>query len=360
MLEAIKYNNRKLEVLDQLKLPHSCTYQGVTNVTQTWEVIRSMKVRGAPAIANVAVLGVAVELNEKDFNSKEQLYEVVKEQLEYLQTSRPTAINLRNAANRIISLLSVQLQDNKLSVNDMKERIIKEAEDIFRECKMKNLAIGEHGASHIINHLSTGSQATILTHCNTGSLATAGYGTALGVIRSLHLRGMLAHVYCTETRPYNQGARLTAFELMHDKIPSTLICDSMVAALMKSKEVSAVVVGADRVVANGDTANKIGTYQIAVCAKYHKIPFYVALPVSTVDLSLRDGGAIPIEERPSVEMTYIQGVPLAPTDMNCWNPAFDVTPAELITGGIITERGVFKVQELEKKISTDKEDGIWY
>lgn len=356
MLEAIKYNNRKLEVLDLLKLPHSVSYQSVPNVKQAWEVIRSMRVRGAPAIANVAVLGVAVELNEKDVSSKEQLYEVVKEQLEYLQTSRPTAVNLRNAASRMISLLSVQLQDNKLSVNDMKERIIKEAENIFSECKMTNLAIGENGASHIINNLSTGNQVTILTHCNTGSLATAGYGTALGVIRSLHHQGMLAHVYCTETRPCNQGARLTAFELLHDKIPSTLICDSMVAALMKSKEVSAVVVGADRVAANGDTANKIGTYQIAICAKYHKIPFYVASPVSTLDLSLSDGIAIPIEERSSVEMTSIQGVPLAPSDMNCWNPAFDVTPAELITGGIITERGVFTVQELEKKISGDKED----
>nr|CAG4648721.1 EOG090X08IP [Polyphemus pediculus] len=187
-----------------------------------------------------------------------------------------------------------------------------------------------------------------MTHCNTGSLATSGYGTALGVIRSLHKTGHLEHVYCTETRPYNQGSRLTAFELVYEKMPATLICDNMVAALMKQFKINAVIVGADRVTANGDTANKIGTYQIALLAKAHNVLFYVAAPFSSIDFQLASGDLIPIEERPHHEMTHIGSTRTAAPGINCWNPGFDVTPAHLITGGIVTEKGVFKPEELKQ------------
>lgn len=208
-----------------------------------------------------------------------------------------------------------------------------------------NKAIGENGARAILGPGDGTGNIRVLTHCNTGSLATAGYGTALGVIRSLYAAGRLEHVYCTETRPYNQGARLTAYELVHDKIPCTLVVDSMVAALMRVKRIHAVVVGADRVVANGDTANKIGTYQIAVLAKYHNVPFYVAAPFTSIDMSIPTGDCIVIEERPHREMTHVGEHRIAAPGVSCWNPAFDVTPACLITA-IITERGVFRPFDL--------------
>ncbi|RLU21791.1 hypothetical protein DMN91_006167 [Ooceraea biroi] len=203
-----------------------------------------------------------------------------------------------------------------------------------------NIAIGDLGAHDILYNVPKDSVIRILTHCNTGSLATAGYGTALGVIRSLHKMGKLERVYCTETRPYNQGARLTAYELVHDKIPATLICDDMVAAALRKKQITAVVVGADRVAANGDTANKIGTYQI---------PFYVAAPRTSIDLTMPSGDDMVIEERPVREMTHINGRRVAAKDIDCWNPAFDVTPASLITG-IITDIGVFKPEDLKVAI----------
>lgn len=211
-----------------------------------------------------------------------------------------------------------------------------------------NEAIGKEGANDILSKIAGDGLVRILTHCNTGSLATAGYGTALGVVRTLHKLGRLEQVYCTETRPYNQGARLTAYELVHDKIPSTLIVDSMVAALMKQRNISAVVVGADRVAANGDTANKIGTYQIAVLAKHHGVPFYVAAPFTSIDVNIASGEHIVIEERPDREMTHVGDHRIAAKGITCWNPAFDVTPASLIEA-IVTERGVFKPRELEDK-----------
>lgn len=215
-----------------------------------------------------------------------------------------------------------------------------------------NKSIGNFGAQEILSGVSGDSLVRILTHCNTGSLATAGYGTALGVIRRLHELKRLEHVYCTETRPYNQGARLTAYELVHDKIPATLIVDSMVAALMKHRNISAVVVGADRVASNGDTANKIGTYQIAVLAKYHGVPFYVAAPFTSIDMKVVSGDHIVIEERPDHEMTHVGEHRIAAKGISCWNPAFDVTPASLIAG-IITEKGVFRPQELVKQFGQD-------
>lgn len=226
------------------------------------------------------------------------------------------------------------------------------AEDMLEKDLSDNRSIGDLGARHLLERAAPqGGKVIVLTHCNTGALATAGYGTALGVIRSLHSLGRLEHAFCTETRPYNQGARLTAFELVYEHIPATLITDSMVAAAMAHKGVSAVVVGADRVVANGDTANKVGTYQLAIAAKHHGIPFYVAAPSSSCDLRLESGQEIIIEERPGQELTDVNGVRIAAPGIGVWNPAFDVTPHDLITGGIITELGVFAPKELRAALS---------
>lgn len=213
-----------------------------------------------------------------------------------------------------------------------------------------NIKIGEFGAKEILGQIVGDGKVKVLTHCNTGSLATSGYGTALGVIRKIHSLDKLELAYCTETRPYNQGSRLTAYELVHDNIPATLICDNMVAALMKAESLAAVVMGADRVAANGDTANKIGTYQIALLANHHSVPFYIAAPFTTIDFQTKTGNEIVIEERSEEEVTKINGVRIAAPGIKCWNPAFDVTSASLITG-IITERGVFKPEELQKLCS---------
>ncbi|XP_023247372.1 methylthioribose-1-phosphate isomerase [Copidosoma floridanum] len=305
---------------------------------------KKYQVRGAPAIAIVGCLSLAVEIQHKTYQSPEELYQEVKDKFEYLITARPTAVNIKLAADEF-TLLAKKLCAEKMTPIEMKDKIISEITLMLEKDIKDNKAIGDHGATEILKTCPSKGKIRIITHCNTGSLATAGYGTALGVIRSLHSNGKIEQVYCTETRPYNQGARLTAYELVHDKIPGTLICDDMVAALMRSKDITAVVVGADRVVANGDTANKIGTYQIAVLANYHKVPFYVAAPFTTIDYSIANGNGIKIEERPHDELTNVNGTRIAAQGIDCWNPAFDVTPAELITG-IITERGVYEPSEL--------------
>ncbi|KAI1229666.1 Methylthioribose-1-phosphate isomerase, partial [Lamprotornis superbus] len=229
--------------------------------------------------------------------------------------------------------------------------IIEYIEGLLEKDRRDNRNIGAHGASHILGRVPGGGPVTLLTHCNTGTLATAGYGTALGVVRALHQRGSLSRVFCTETRPYNQGSRLSALELRHDGVPVTLIADSAAAAAMRERGVQAVVVGADRVAANGDVANKIGTFQLAVAARHMGIPFYVAAPSTTCDLTLASGRLIPIEERPGTELTHLGGVLLADPEVDVWNPSFDVTPHELITGGIITEWGVFAPSELSQALA---------
>lgn len=299
--------------------------------------------RGAPAIAIVGTLSVALELkNRKLFDDGEEGWDKLKafihDKFEYLKTARPTAVNLSQAGEKFERRIS----ELSGTVAEARVVLIREMEKMLTEDIDANKAIGRNGAMHIASILCENAKATVLTHCNTGSLATAGYGTALGVIRSLYEMDRLHHVYCTETRPYNQGARLTAYELVHDGIPSTLICDSMAALLLMEKKVSAVIVGADRIVANGDTGNKIGTYQLAIVAKHHGVPFFVAAPMSTVDFSLATGNQITIEERPAKEMFFVNGQRLAAEGIGCWNPAFDVTPADLITGGIITEVGTFQ------------------
>lgn len=304
--------------------------------------------RGAPAIAIVGSLGIALQLKNSEFKDKDALHKFVNSSFQYLLTARPTAVNIAESAKRFSQLL---LEMNpSICVQTAKEHIVAEMEGMLEEDVRTNKKIGNFGAEDIIKR-SSGMKVTLLTHCNTGSLATAGYGTALGVIRSLHSMGKLSHVYCTETRPYNQGARLTAYELVNENIPATLICDSTGALLMKDKGICAVVVGADRVVSNGDTANKIGTFQLAITAQYHRVPFYVAAPVTSIDFSLDSGDQIKIEERPSTEMFYMGGKRVAAEGIGCWNPAFDVTPANLITGGIVTERGVYAANNLKSLLS---------
>ena len=287
-----------------------------------------------------------MELKKKQFASLSDLSLFVNDSFAYLQSARPTAVNITEAAERFSKLLK-DLAEKDTDPEQASRIIYNSLYKMLQEDINTNNNIGRNGAQHILEqHTGDTRETTILTHCNTGSLACAGYGTALGVIRGLREKGCLKHVYCTETRPYNQGSRLTAYELVTEGIPSTLICDSMVACLMRERQVTAVVVGADRVVANGDTANKIGTYQLAVVANYHGIPFYVAAPFTTIDFSISSGSQIVIEERKKEEMTYFAGKRIAPEGIDCWNPAFDVTPGELITGGIITERGVFSPNDL--------------
>lgn len=337
-LEAIRYNAGVLTIVDQLQLPHTTLFIPIDNVQDAWDAIRQMKVRGAPAIAIVAALAVAVDLQKMKFENVDDLHSFVVASWTHLKTSRPTAVNLFRAADTCVALSS-KLRQESANVHQALQQIIAALEIMFDNDIADNKNIGRYGAEEVMFRTGKTSGLRMLTHCNTGSLATAGYGTALGVCRSLHAAGAIERVYCTETRPYNQGARLTAFELVFDKIPSMLVTDSMCAALMRVKGVDAVVVGADRVVANGDTANKIGTYQLAVLARHHGIPFYIAAPTTTVDLSLASGDQIIIEERPANELTHIAGVALAAPGIECWNPSFDVTPASLITA-IITEIGV--------------------
>ncbi|KAF2266376.1 Methylthioribose-1-phosphate isomerase [Lojkania enalia] len=358
---AIKYTRGQLEILDQLKLPHAEEYDHIFSSTDAWHAIREMRTRGAPAIAIVAALALAVELvNLKISPVAEEVKVFVIEKLDYLATSRPTAVNLADAARKLRKTMEEAAAKEDANGESIREAYVNAAEKMLVDDVSDNENIGKHGAEWIVKNTEAGrkGQVSMLTHCNTGSLATAGYGTALGVIRSLHANGTLKHAFCTETRPYNQGSRLTAFELVHDQIPATLITDSMAAALLRlrgpTENIAGIVVGADRVAANGDTANKIGTYSLAILAKYHGVKFLVAAPRTTIDLQTKTGDDIVIEERPGKEVTLIKGprhdgvtldlgvvetVSIAASGIDIWNPAFDVTPHELIDG-IITEVGV--------------------
>ncbi|XP_014667607.1 PREDICTED: methylthioribose-1-phosphate isomerase-like isoform X2 [Priapulus caudatus] len=349
--EAIIYNQRgQLSILDQLLLPNQTVYVRIGDVEDGWKAIFQMQVRGAPAIGIVGSLSLVVDLNNQEFDTKSMLNTYLATKLTYLVSARPTAVNMKWCADVLLKL-SAELKDcDEVSVAEMKEQIMSMAESFLEKDIEINKKMGMFGANHILER--NDKSLRILTHCNTGSLATGGYGTALGVIRTLHNMGRLLHAYCTETRPYNQGSRLTAYELMQDDIPSTLVCDNMCAALMKNWTIDGIFLGADRVVANGDTANKIGTYQLAVLAKYHNVPFYVVAPSSSIDLNMSTGDEIVIEERPATEITHMNGIRVTPKGINCWNPAFDVTPARLITGGIVTEFGVFTPSELNTELST--------
>lgn len=365
VLQAIKYQRGSLQILDQLRLPHEEVYDEVHSSRDAWHAIKEMRTRGAPAIAIVAALGLAVELEtiatKNELSSvAEEVKIFIDEKLNYLVTSRPTAVNLADAARKLKKTVDTAATAQGASSVSVKDAYIQAAEKMLVDDVSDNENIGKHGAEWIVKNTEAGKSGSVsvITHCNTGSLATAGYGTALGVIRSLHANGALKHAFCTETRPYNQGSRLTAFELVHDKIPATLITDSMAAALLRLKgspeRIAAIAVGADRVAANGDTANKIGTYSLAINARHHGVKFLVAAPRTTIDLHTKSGEDIVIEERAGKEVTLVKGprydgasldlnvvetVSIAANGINVWNPAFDVTPAELIDG-IITEIGV--------------------
>ena len=315
MLTPLRWHDGALEMLDQRILPTRVEWIRYTSAAGVAEGIREMVVRGAPAIGIAAAYGMAIAAQ-----NGEDLVEADK----VLRASRPTAVNLFWALDKIQALDS---GDAAL--------ILATAKEIEQDDLEMNLSIGRHGAELIPQG------ANILTICNTGALATAGHGTALGVIRSAHAEGKGIHVWSCETRPRQQGLRLTAFELVHDKIPFHSISDGMAASLMRAGKVDFVIAGADRIAANGDTANKIGTYMLAVLAKHHGIPFAIAAPSSTFDPTLANGDLIPIEERTGTEITHIEGVQVAPDNCPVFNPGFDVTPGDLISY-IITEKGVFK------------------
>lgn len=341
-LKSICYKRGSLQLLDQRKLPLESIYLDIQNSTDGWNAIKDMVVRGAPAIAIAAALSLAVEVfNLEAFNgSPGDAASFLGEKLDYLVSSRPTAVNLSDAVTKLKEVISKAVASTT-EAKSVFQAYIEAAEIMLEEDVASNGAIGSFGAS-IIQQQMGKRKLSVLTHCNTGSLATAGYGTALGVVRALHSEGVLERAYCTETRPFNQGSRLTAYELVHERIPATLIADSAAAALMKAGRVDAVVVGADRVASNGDTANKIGTYSVALCAKFHNVPFYVAAPLTSIDLLLSSGQEIVIEERSPKELLNAcggLGEVVAAPGISVWNPAFDVTPASLISG-IITEKGV--------------------
>lgn len=363
VLESLRYSRGSLQVLDQLKLPHEKEYVDVPDAEAAWGVVKSMQVRGAPLIAVVSALGLAAEVESRrssngtsagDDAKRRKIGESaseaaawLRERMAYLRTSRPTAVNLSNAMEELEKVVAAAEAAAGGAPGPVYEAYTSAAERMLAEDVAANRAIGEAGADAVLAAMGRngreGKGARVLTICNTGSLATAGWGTALGIIRSLHARGRLERAYALETRPYNQGARLTAFELVEDGLPGTLICDSMAAALMRTRGVDACVVGADRVAANGDTANKVGTYGLAVIARHHKVPLFVAVPTTSLAPRTPTGAEIPIEERPADELCCMklggESHRVPPQGIDVWNPAFDVTPAELIEG-LVTERGL--------------------
>lgn len=329
-MRPLRFEDGKLILIDQTKLPTELTWM----VCDTWEMveeaIKKMVVRGAPAIGVTAAYGIAIGAKYYESLSKPEFIDRMGTVFDMLGKTRPTAVNLFWAIKRMKNVIT---SAETLSPRDICNLLLKEAAAIDHEDSETNKIIGKTGSQLVRDGMN------ILTHCNAGALATSDYGTALGVIRASHESGKKIHVYADETRPWLQGARLTAWELMQSGIPVTLICDNMAGFLMQQGKVDMIITGADRIAANGDTANKIGTYSLAVLARYHNIPFHIAAPISTIDNAIGTGRSIPIEERDPKEVTHIRGIQLAPDGVNVYNPAFDVTPACLISG-IITEKGI--------------------
>jgi len=334
MIPTLEWLPTGVNFLDQTKLPLEETYVLATDYKQVATVIRDMIVRGAPAIGVAAAMGVAIGIDRSTATTFDALTAEVNTICDILAATRPTAVNLFWGIGRIRDLYN-RLVAGGADIATVKKAVVEEARQMYDEdiaaCKL----MGAHGAALLPK---TG---TVLTHCNAGALATCGYGTALGVIRAAIERGHTIDVFADETRPFLQGARLTAWELMKDNIPTTVLCDNMSAHLMKQGRIQAVIVGSDRIAANGDVANKIGTYAVSILAKEHGIPFYVAAPWSTVDLATAHGDLIPIEQRSATEVTHSNGKQMTPTGVGIENPAFDVTPAKYVTA-IITERGILR------------------
>jgi methylthioribose-1-phosphate isomerase len=330
MIPTIAWQDDQVVMIDQRKLPFKETYVVCKTPAQVISAIRNMVIRGAPAIGVAAAMGLALGAHRIKSQNRSVFERRFRQICEQMSRARPTASNLFWA---IESMQKIVTDNPQGSVEELKQLIRKKADEILAEDQAINQAIGHHGQVVVPDG------ATVLTHCNAGALATAGYGTALGVVRAAWEAGKNIQVLADETRPFLQGSRLTAWELQQDNIPVTLITDNMAGYLMSQGRVQLIVVGADRVAANGDVANKIGTYSVAVLAKENKVPFYVAAPLSTVDLSVATGKDIPIEERDPKEVTHSMGRAIAPPGVSAWNPAFDVTPNRLIHG-IITEKGI--------------------
>jgi len=367
-LTSIRTSGEKIEIVNQLLLPHTTEWIPVDTIEQAYDAIKSMKIRGAPAIASLAALAISSHLTKAldqpapptFLASPEALKEYVEPKLQYLYTARPTAVNLGAATRRLTKVLTNSVAEGKdtraIAQDLIAEGKAIDGEDVDRNKRMSKWG-GEWLSEQDKKRGGTGEHLNVMTVCNTGSLATSGYGTALGLITYLHETGKLETAYFTQSTPYHQGSRLTAFELISLKIPSVMLCDSMVGSLFQHKGISGIAVGADRIAKNGDTANKVGTYNAAVLAARHNIPFIVVAPISTFDLEIDDGSQIPIEHRPPLEARLVRGalypfttsaqgvkeqatVMVTPEDLEgVYNPSFDVTPAELITA-IVTEKGV--------------------
>ena len=336
MFKTIEWTEQGVRMIDQTRLPGKEIYRTCTDYHQVAEAIRSMVIRGAPAIGVAAAMGIALGIKHSPAKNPTQLKGEFELIAETLAKTRPTAVNLFWSIKRMRAVFNDSLSchhSDADALSIVRLRLEEEAKRILAEDIAINEAMGRHGADLMPD------EGTVLTHCNAGALATGGYGTALGVIRAAIGAGKKLRVFADETRPFLQGARLTAWELAKDQIPVTIITDNMAGHCMKQGTIRAVIVGADRIASNGDTANKIGTYSVAVLAHENGIPFYVAAPLSTIDMSLASGAQIPIEERSSAEVTHLAGVAIAPAEVPARHPAFDVTPERYITA-IITERGV--------------------
>ncbi|MGC9198307.1 MAG: S-methyl-5-thioribose-1-phosphate isomerase [Acidobacteriaceae bacterium] len=334
MIPTFEWTPAGINFLDQTRLPLEETYVLATDYRQVATIIRDMIVRGAPAIGVAAAMGVAIGIQRSSATDLPTLSAEVETIAKTLAETRPTAVNLFWGIAQVRDLYT-RLAAAGTPIPQIKQQVVALANRLYAEDIAQCKALGAHGADLLPQ------QGTVLTHCNAGALATCGYGTALGVIRAAVERGHRIDVLADETRPYLQGARLTAWELMKDSIPTTVLCDNMAGHLMSKGRVQAVIVGADRIAANGDTANKIGTYSLAILAQEHNIPFYVAAPFNTVDLETASGEGIPIEQRNAREVTHSNGKQMTPNGVGIENPAFDVTPARYITA-IITERGVLR------------------
>ncbi len=332
MISPVRWSGDRLVLLDQTLLPSREVERAYERWEDVAEAIRSLVVRGAPAIGVAAAFGVALAAGQSRATGFDDLLADLETASKGLAATRPTAVNLFWALDR---MKRVALAARGRPLDEVRGRLLDEAQAIREEDIAANRAMGAHGAGLVPPN------ARILTHCNAGALATAGYGTALGVVRAAHEQGKVALVWVDETRPVMQGSRLTAWECVREGIPHRLISDVVAASLMAQEQVDLVITGADRIAANGDTANKIGTYSLAVLARHHGVPFYVAAPLSTIDPALASGSAIPIEERSPDEVRRVGSQATAPADSPVYNPAFDVTPATLITA-IVTERGVFR------------------
>lgn len=331
-VETIAWKNNKVRYIDQTLLPARVKFVDCVSVPKLWRAIKRLEIRGAPAIGIAGALGAVLAANNSKSKDSAGFIKDLRRDIKYLATSRPTAVNLFWALARMECVAESNVHK---PIGVIRKLLLKEALEILAADKRDCRRMARYGAGLV----RTGD--TVLTHCNAGGLATADYGTALGVLFESKRQGKRIKVYADETRPLLQGARLTAWELLHEGIDTTLICDNMAASLMAKGRIDKIFVGADRIASNGDAANKIGTYSLAVLARYHGVPFYVVAPVSTFDMNIRTGRDIPIEERAPDEVRSVMGVRVAPRNVKVYNPAFDVTPNGLISG-IVTERGIFR------------------